>query len=99
MALNQKRHPMIVLLSGCTLPPDINGEHIRVTRRKKLEDNPLGMFRHIADFKSQAFGEDNHGSFAQGKIIMSKKTLQKHLNNLHEKVGDAGIGSGLFHKG
>ena len=30
---------------------------------------------------------------------MLKKTLQNHFNNLHEKAGDAGMGSVLFHKG
>ena len=30
---------------------------------------------------------------------MLKKTLQEHLSNLHEKVGNSGMGSGLFHEG
>ena len=54
---------------------------------------------HATDFKLHAASEDDHGSFTQGKIFIFNKTIQKHLNNLHEKVGDAGMGSGLFHKG
>ena len=54
---------------------------------------------HVNGFKFRAAGEDNHMSFAQGKSNAIKKTLEKHLVKLHDKVGDAGVGSVLLHKG
>ena len=42
------------------------------------------MFRHVTEYAN--------GSIVQGKSNMLKKTFQKHLNKLHEKVGDAGMG-------
>ena len=54
---------------------------------------------HVNGFKFRASAEDNHVSFAQGKINVIKKTLQKHLIKVHDKVGDSGLGSRLFHNG
>ena len=90
---------MFVLSSGDALPPDANAKRIRVMRMKKLEGHPLGMFVRATDFKLNVSGEDNHGSFAQGKSVAMKKTSQKNLSCLHEKVCDDRMGSGLFHKG
>ena len=37
--------------------------------------------------------------FSQGKSNIIKNTSQKHLNKLHDKVGDAGVVPGLFYEG
>ena len=97
-SVNRKQCPMLVLLLGNVLPPDANVKHLRVVRRDKLKYHSLGMLRHVTDFKPHAASEDNHRSFAQGKRNMLKKTPQNHLDKLHEKIGDTGIGSGLFHE-
>ena len=66
---------MLVFSSGDTLPPEGNEKHLRVARRKKLEDNALWMFRHVTEFKLHDVSEDNHRYFAQGKSDVIKNTL------------------------
>ena len=75
MSTNTKRYPFLVFLSGGTLLPDDNLKLFRVFRRKKLEDHYFGLFRHTSEFKLHADGDDNHGSFAQRKSDIIKKTL------------------------
>ena len=99
VSVNPKRYPILVLSSGDMSLPDTNGKSLRVIRRKKNEDHSFGILSHITKFKFHVAGDDNHGSFAQGKSNIIKKTLQKHLNKLQEEVGDAGAGLGLFYKG
>ena len=83
---------MLALSSGDMIIPDANVKRIRVTRRKKLKHHTLGMLRHVTEFKLHASREDNYRSFSQGNSGIIKKTLQKYLNESHEKVDDAGVG-------
>ena len=100
LSVNRKRYPMLILSTGDALPPNTNVKRLKVMRRNKLEDHPFGIFRHVTEFKSHTASikkADEVGAVNKGKSDMLKNKLQKHLNKLHDKIGDTG--SALFHKG
>ena len=53
----------------------------------------------MTEFKLHTSGDDNHRFFSQGKRNIIKKTFLKYWSKLQDEVGDASVGSGLFHKG